>query len=87
MTPSEKPKSAPSKTLLLLLLPVALLTACAHNSPAPNVSPVLPPPPSLSTPLPSVNYSLTAAEAIKNWRARQMATRLMSEPFVTPGQE
>ena len=80
MTPSEKPKSAPSKTLLLLLLPVALLTACAHNSPAPNVSPVLPPPPSLSTPLPQVSYSLTAGQRLRNWQQRLTDTRMMSEP-------
>ena len=40
---------------------------------------VLPPPPSLSTPLPSVSYSQTAAERIKSWRDRLMATPLMQE--------
>ena len=69
-------------TLLLVSLP-----GCASNSATPpGASLQLPPPPSLSTPLPSVDYSLTAAEAIKNWRARQMATRLMSEPSPKPGQ-
>lgn len=84
MTPvSVKPLCA-----VILLLLILNLTGCAHNCPTPPaVSHQLPPVPSLSTPLPSVNYSLTAAEAIKNWGARQMATRLMSEPFVTPGQE
>ena len=65
-------------TLTVLVLN---LTACASNCPTPPAASLqLPPPPSLSTPLPSVDYSLTAAEAIKNWRDRQMATRLMSEP-------
>lgn len=80
MMPSNKPKSAPSKTLLLLLLPVALLTACAHNSPAPSVSPVLPPPPSLSTPLPPVSYSLSVEQKLRNWQQRLTATQMMSEP-------
>ena len=62
------------------------LTGCASNSaPPPGASLQLPPPPSLSTPLPSVDYSLTAAEAIKNWRAKLTATRMMSESTATPG--
>lgn len=57
------------------------LTGCASNpSTPPAALPTLPPPPSVSTPLPSVSYSLTAAEATRNWRARLMGTRLMSEP-------
>ena len=83
MTPvSVKPLCA-----VILLLLILNLTGCAHNCPTPPaVSPQLPPVPSLSTPLPSVSYSLTAAEAIKNWREKQMATRLMSEPSPKPGQ-
>lgn len=46
---------------------------------------VAPQPLSLSTPLPPVSYSLTAAERIKNWRLRLTATPLMSEPSATPG--
>ena len=62
------------------------LTGCASNSATPpGASLQLPPPPSLSTPLPSVDYSLTAAEAIKNWRAKLTATRMMSESTATPG--
>ncbi len=83
MTPvSVKPLCA-----VILLLLILNLMGCAASSPTPRaVSPQLPPPPSLSTPLPPVSYSLTAAEAIKNWRAKQMATRLMSEPSPKPGQ-
>ena len=80
---------APVKLLCVVTsLPLILsLLACAHNSQTPPAKlPQLPPPPSLSTPLPPVSYSLTAAEAIKNWRAKQMATRLMSEPSPKPGQ-
>lgn len=63
-----------------------LLTACAHNCPTrPAESLMLPPPPSLSTPLPSVDYSLTAAETIKEWQQRLRDTRLMSEPSLKPG--
>jgi len=82
-------KHAPVKPLCsAMLTALALsLTACASKPPTlPAALPALPPPPSLNTPLPSVSYSLTAAEAIKAWRARQMATRLMQEPSAKPGQ-
>ena len=63
------------------------LTACATKPQTlPADSPALPPPPSLSTPLPLISYSLSAAEVIKAWRRRQMGTRLMSEPTEKPGQ-
>ncbi len=76
----------PSAAMPMLL--ALSLTGCAASSPTrPALSPPLPPPPSLTTPLPSVNYSLTAADAIRNWRQKQMATRLMSEPLSKPGQE
>lgn len=80
---------APAKLLCSVILPALALslTACASRTPTPPAaSPELPPPPSVSTPLPSASYSLSAAEAIKNWRQKQMATRLMSEPSSTPGQ-
>ena len=82
MTPvSVKPLCA-----VILLLLILNLTGCAHNCPTPPaVSQQLPPVPSLSTPLPSVNYSLTAAEAIKNWASRLTATQMMSEPSLKPG--
>lgn len=70
-------------TLTLLVLN---LTACANRLPTPpDDLPPLPPPPSLSTPLPQTSYSLTAAEAIKSWRARLMGTSLMSLPAAKPG--
>ena len=84
-------KHALVKSLCSAMLPVLALslTACASKPPMPPAAlpMALPPPPSLSTPLPSVSYSLTAAEAINAWRARQMATRLMQEPSATPGQQ
>lgn len=62
------------------------LMGCAHNLPTPpDELPMLPPPPSLSTPLPSVDYSLTASETIKTWREKLRATRMMSEPIAVPG--
>lgn len=76
-----KPIFAATVTLLALSL-----TACATNCPTPPAaSPTLPPPPSLSTPLPSVNYSLSAAESERRSRQRLMGTRLMSEPSPPPG--
>lgn len=70
-----------------VMLLVVNLTACATNCPKlPAESLTLPPPPSLSTPLPSVNYSLSAAESERSSRAKLMGTRLMSEPSSKPGQ-
>ena len=79
--PNAKLSLAVIWTLLLVSL-----TGCASNSATPpGASLQLPPPPSLSTPLPSVGYSLTAAEAIKNWRVKLTATRMMSESTAMPG--
>ena len=79
------PNAKPSLAVIWPLLLVSL-TGCASNSATPpGASLQLPPPPSLSTPLPSVDYSLTAAEAIKNWRVKLTATRMMSESTATPG--
>lgn len=65
------------------------LTACASSPPTPPgalLPPAQqPPPPSLSTPLPPVSYSQTAAERIRSWRDRLMATRLMRAPSETLG--
>ena len=81
LLPNAKLSLAAIWTLLLVSL-----MGCASNSAAPPAASLqLPPPPSLSTPLPSVDYSLTAAEAIKNWRAKLTATRMMSESTATPG--
>ena len=70
-------------TLILLVLN---LTACASKLPTPpDDLPTLPPAPSLSTPLPQTNYSFSAAEDTKSWRARLMGTFLMSLPTAKPG--
>lgn len=81
---------APVKRLCSAMLPALALslTACASKPPTPPAAlpPIqLPPPPSLSTPLPPVSYSLTAAGRIKSWRDRLMATPLMQERSETPG--
>lgn len=80
---------APVKPLCSAMLPALALclTACASKPPMPPAAlpMALPPPPSLSTPLPSVSYSQTAAERIRSWRDRLMATPLMQEPSATPG--
>ena len=82
-------KPVPVKTLCAatVTLLALSLTGCATNCPTqPAESLTLPPPPSLSTPLPLVNYSLSAAESERRSRQRLMATRLMSEPSAKPGQ-
>ena len=63
------------KTPLLLLLPPVLLTGCGATLPpcAPASHP-LPAPPSISTQLPQVSYSLTAAESLQTFRQKLMAT-------------
>lgn len=71
---------------VMLTLLALNLTACANRLPMPpDDLPPLPPPPSLSTPLPQTSYSLSAVEAIKHWRARLMGTSLMSSPATKPG--
>ena len=62
----------------LTLIALALsLTACgATLPPLPADCPANPPPPALSAPAPQVSYSLSAAEAIKSWRARLTGTPL-----------
>ncbi len=80
---------APVKSLcaVIVTLLVLSLMGCATNCPTlPAESLTLPPPPSLSTPLPSVNYSLSAAESERSSRQRLMGTRLMSAPSEKPGQ-
>lgn len=65
------------------------LTACASKPQTPPVaSPTLqlPMPPSVSTPLPSTDYSISANETIKRWRGTLKGTRMMSEPSSPPGQ-
>ncbi len=81
---------APVRRLCSAMLPVLALslTACASRPLAPPgaLPPVLlPPPPSLTTPLPPVSYSLTASERIRSWHDRLMATPLMRAPSETPG--
>ena len=67
----DKLKLKLKKTLLLLLLLPVLLTGCGATLPpcAPASQP-LPAPPSISTPLPQVSYSLTAAESLQTWRQK-----------------
>ncbi len=82
-------KHAPVKLpCSVMLAALALsLTACATKPPTQPVAlPQLPPPPSLSTPIPSLSYSESAAAVIKSWRTRLTATVLMSEPSSKPGQ-
>lgn len=78
--PLPKLKNAPAKMNLWLLLPVLMLTACANNSPSPVCKcPVLPVPPSVTTPPPSVNYSVSASARIKAWQKKLQDTPLIQE--------
>jgi len=57
------------------------LTACVSKPPMPPAdSPALPPVPSLTTPLPSIPYTTTAAQRMGTWQKKLQDTRLMSEP-------
>lgn len=70
----------PSVMRLLPLLLVVSLTACASNSPKPVCEcPAVPAPPSATTPQPSVGYSISVSQALKEWRAKLTATPLMPE--------
>lgn len=74
------------RAVMLALLALSL-TACATKAPTPPaVSPPLPPAPSLSTPLPSLSYSATAADVIKTWRQKLISMALTLEPSSKPGQ-
>ncbi|AEF90176.1 hypothetical protein DelCs14_3175 [Delftia sp. Cs1-4] len=54
------------------------LAACASNPQMlPADLPTLPPPPSLSTPLPSESYLKTAAQRMRIWQQRLMGMQLM----------
>lgn len=62
------------------------LPACASNPQMPPADlPALPPPPSLSTPLPSTPYMTTAAQRMGTWQQKLQGTRLMSKPSARPG--
>ena len=64
-----------------MALPVALLlTACASPSMQPCLTPTPIQMPALTQPLPSVSYSLTAAQRIQSWQARATGTSLTSKP-------
>lgn len=87
MTRSPKPNCAPRKTLLLLVLPAALLTACATPSiPSAPASPALPSPPPLSQPIPPQSYSGNVRALLQTWQQKLMATQVMSGPTAKPGQ-
>ncbi len=63
------------------------LTGCASNPQMPSADlPALPPPPSLSTPLPSESYLKTAAQRMGTWQQRLQGTQMMSTPSGKHGQ-
>lgn len=75
-----------ANTALMLSILAALLSGCASKTPTqPASSPQLPPPPSLSTPLPSTTYSIGASENIERWRLRLTDTQLMRGLSLKPG--
>lgn len=71
----------------MLLLPVLMLMACASNSPQPTSAlPQLPKKPSLTTPVPSQSYSVSAQQDMQRWQKRLMDTPLMQCCSMKPGQ-
>ena len=74
--PNAKPSSA-----LMLLLPAVLLTACAAPSMnSVQVSPTLPPPPSLREPIPQQSYSERARTNIEAWRKQLIESLQAGKP-------
>ncbi len=58
------------------------LTACVSNPQMPPADlPALPPPPSLSTPLPSTPYTTTAEQRMKIWQQKLRGTELTYKPW------
>ncbi len=81
------PVTAKRFCALKLTICALFLTGCATKTPTvPADSLQLPPPPSLSTPLPSEPYSKTAAQRMRSWSQKLMATQVMHEPSTKPGQ-
>lgn len=79
-------KAAPRQTRRLPLLLALSLSACAQHCPPPTSAlPLLPSPPSVTTPQPQTPYSQTWSELVQKSRARLLATPLMSEPTPKPG--
>ena len=60
--------------VLLLFLLVMSLVACATTSAPPTKPPANPLPPAISTALPSVDYSISAAQLTQGWRKQLKAT-------------
>lgn len=86
MMQSTVRSNAQKLKLPMLLLLAAMLTACAAPSPAPACAcPTLPQAPALSTPLPAVDYSISAQQRIKGWQQSLTATQVMSAPLPKPG--
>ena len=80
---------APVKLFCALKLTICAvsLMACGTNPPKPPADSLqLPPPPSLSTPLPSESYLTTAAQRMQGWSKKLMGTQVMSEPTGKLGQ-
>ena len=60
--------------VLLLFLLVMSLVACGTTSAPPTKPPANPLPPAISTALPSVDYSINAAQLTQEWRKQLKAT-------------
>ena len=87
MTQSTTHKLVQKLKLSALLLLAVTLTACAtHSPPQACACPTPPTAPALSTPLPAVDYSISAQQRIKSWQQSLLATQVMREPSLPPGQ-
>jgi len=68
----------PARRCCAVILPICTLslTACASNPQMPPADlPALPPPPSLSTPLPSVSYLTIAGVRMESWQRKLQGTQ------------
>lgn len=75
--PKSNPPHAPRLPALLPLLPLLLAAGCATTSPPVCEPARIPPPPALSTPLPSADYSDAARQTIEAWRQQLKAMPAM----------
>lgn len=64
----------------MLLGAALLLTGCATTSCEPAPKQPLPSMPALSEPIPSVSYSISVGQRIKNWGLSLTGTQTMSKP-------
>ena len=76
----------PTCAAMWLLLALSLTGCATPSTPSAPSSLTLPPPPSLSQPIPQQSYSERASTNIEAWWNRLIGTRMMPEPSLKPDQ-